>query len=140
MIEFASKFIPEGEFEVNEAIKLDTNTKYDFVISNGVFYYFKSLDYAEEVIKRMFSKALKKIAIFDINDEEKRDLAHKIKSAGMTEEEYKKRYEGLDQLFCSKEWFIEIGKKLNAKTSIWDQDFKNYENSKFRFNVMFEKE
>ena len=47
----------------------------------------------------MISKANKKIAIFDINDKTKENEYHKIRMADMNEEDYKKKYQGLEHLF-----------------------------------------
>ena len=84
------------------------------------------------------------IAILDICDEDKKEIYHKIRinkfiEDGFTEEEYWKHYKGLDHLFFSKGFFENLGKKYNLKTEIYDQTYKNYENSKLRFNVIFTK-
>ena len=58
---------------------------------------------------------------------------------GFSEDDYKKRYQGLTHLFFSKDWFEEIGEKLNLKTEIFDQVNDNYEKSILGFNVIFSK-
>ncbi len=126
-------------FENIEASKIDTVENYDVVLSHSVFHYFKDLDYAKEVIKRMLLKANKKIAIFDINDESKQEEYHRTRMGKMDKDEYIKKYEGLDHLFYEKSWFEELAKSLNMKISIFDQTFKNYSNSPLRFNVIMEK-
>jgi hypothetical protein len=87
----------------------------------------------------MISKANKKIAIFDINDKTKENKYHKIRIADMYEEDYKKKYQGLEHMFYDKEWFKDIAKEFNLKISIFDQTFEKYSNSKLRFNIIMEK-
>ncbi len=57
----------------------------------------------------------------------------------MDEQEYKKKYKGLDHLFYEKIWFEEIAAEFNLKIHIFDQTFKNYSNSSLRYNVIMEK-
>ena len=88
--------------------------------------------------------AKKKIAILDVNDVEKSDLFHTIrieqhKDKGHSKEDYIKKYKGLDHHFYSKEWFENLGQKLNLDTEIFNQSNDNYGNSKLRFNVIFTK-
>ena len=88
--------------------------------------------------------AKKKVAILDVNDVAKFDLFHterikKFVKEGFSEEDYKRKYLGLDHLFYSKEWFEELGQKLDLETEIFDQSNDNYGNSKLRFNVIFTK-
>jgi cyclopropane fatty-acyl-phospholipid synthase-like methyltransferase len=54
LIDAAKRAMPDGLFETLEAARIDTNKKYDFVISNGVFHYF-DLDYARIMIKKMMA-------------------------------------------------------------------------------------
>ena len=118
---------------------MDFKTKYSFVISHSVFQYFKNLDYAEDVIKKMLLKATKSIGIFDINDKTMESKYHEIRMGGMNKEEYIKKYEGLDHLFYEKRWFEEIAEKYSVNIEIFDQTFKDYSNSKLIFNVIMTK-
>ena len=88
LIKLANTIFPNEDFTCNEAINIDSNKKYDFVISHSVFQYFKNLDYAKEVIKNMINKSNKKIGIFDINDKSKKIDYHKIRMNGMNILEY----------------------------------------------------
>ena len=51
LINIAKKYLVNGSFIVDEANNLDAKERYDFVISNSVFFYFPSYQYAEEVLK-----------------------------------------------------------------------------------------
>ena len=55
LIDAASIAMPNGDFSVLEASLLPTDTKYDYILSNGVFHYF-SLDYAETVMAKIVDK------------------------------------------------------------------------------------
>ena len=46
------KAIPEMDFRCCEAIKLDVSNKFDIAISNSVFQYFESYEYAKTVINK----------------------------------------------------------------------------------------
>ena len=102
------------------------------------------MNQAELDLKTMHRLAKRKIAILDVNDMENFDLFHKERikqfvEEGFSEEDYKRKYLGLDHLFYSKEWFKELGQKLNLKTEIFNQIPKIYSMAKLRFNVIFSK-
>lgn len=139
LIDLANIIMKDCDFERNEASKTDFKLRYDYVISNSVFHYFDSLDYAEEVIKKMLLKATKKVGIFDINDFSKKSEYHKTRTGRMNKQEYIQKYEGLDHLFYRKRWFEEIAEKYSVKIEIFHQTFKDYSNSKLRFNVIMTK-
>ena len=138
LIDIANTIFKNSIFVNNEAVNID-DEKYDIIVSHSVIYYFKDLDYSEKVIEKMIQKANKKIAIFDINDKSKENEYHKIRMACMNEDDYKKKYQGLEHLFYDKKWFEDIAKKFNLKINIFDQTFEKYSNSKLRFNVIMEK-
>jgi len=140
LITLANSIMPQKDFTTSEAIMLDVNRKYDIVLSHGVFLYFDSLDYARTVIIKMIEKAESTIAILDINDEAKREKYHATRMQTMTKEEYEKKYKDLNHYFFRKSFFEEIAKEKNLKIEIWDQDFKKYNNSQFRFNVIMRKD
>ncbi len=139
LIDIANNVMKDCDFKNDEAININTNEKFDIVISHGVFHYFKDLDYAKEVIKKMIQKSNKKIAIFDVNDKTKESIYHEIRMQKLSKEEYEKKYEGLEHLFFEKSWFEDIAKEFNLKIKIQDQNFKEYLNSNLRFNVIMEK-
>lgn len=135
-----AKIIFKGsDFITDEASKLDTKNKYDFVVSHSVFRYFKDLDYSKRVLLKMLEKAKKKVGIFDINDKSKEKSYHKIRMGSMTQDSYLKKYQGLDHMFYEKSWFKKIANEYDIKIKIFDQTFKRYSNSQLRFNVIFEK-
>ena len=144
LLNLAKKFIPEGNFICKDAVNLNLNNSYEIVLSHSVFQYFKDLNQAEIVLKYMNQMAKRKFAILDVLDISKRDLffSERMKNyiqEGFKEEDFHKRYKGLDHLFYSKDWFIELGNKLDLKIKIFDQVNENYEKSILGFNVIFTK-
>ena len=100
--------------------------------------YFNDKEYAYSVIKKSYSILSKdgSLAFLDINDEAKMDIYYKVRFAEIGEEEYKKKYEGLNQLFFSKEEIFNILVKLGfEKIIIEDQNISGYSNNQYRFNA-----
>ena len=56
------------DFTCGEAIELETNLKYDVVMSESVFQYFPSEEYARSVVEKMIDKAYKLVYIGEICD------------------------------------------------------------------------
>ena len=144
LLNLAKNFMPESDFICKDAVNSNLNSSYEIVVSHSVFQYLNDLSGAEIVIKKMSQMTIKKFAILDVSDMSKRDLflSERMKNymkEGYTEADFKKRYEGLDHLFYSKEWFRELGSQLNLKIEIFDQVNKNYEKSILGFNVIFTK-
>jgi len=133
------KAIPEMDFRCCEAIKLDVSNKFDIAISNSVFQYFESYEYAKSVINKMVSKVKKKIAILDISDIDMKNDAEKLRKGALGEEEYENKYSGLNHLFYDKTFFIDTAKQLNCATEIFPQNIEQYGNNPFKFNVIITK-
>jgi hypothetical protein len=126
-------------FQVSEAIKVNTDEKFDIVLSNGVFFYFKDYTYAKEVIEKMIMKARKTIAILEIPDLAKREESETARRAALPEGEYDKKYEGLKHLYFERGWFTQFSDKYGYKIKIFDHNIKGYGNSPFRFDVLIKK-
>ncbi len=133
-IEIALKYIEFGDFKFGQATDLDA-VPYDHVVSNSVFFYFPSFEYAHEVLTKMCLKAKKTVAILELNDFDLKDEFLEVRKSHLTEEEYQLKYNGLDHLFFSKSWFYEFAKKHSYEISIEQQNINNYQNNQFRFNV-----
>ncbi|ORM38546.1 hypothetical protein A2G94_06370 [Francisella endosymbiont of Ornithodoros moubata] len=126
LINIAKEYFNEGDFIVSEASKINIDIKYDYVISNSVFFYFPNYEYAEEVINRMISKAIKGIAILEVNDLNLKEESMVIRKGYLSNKEYEKRYTGLEHLYYSKQWFINIAHKNNLRVEIEQQNINNY--------------
>ncbi|MDA9920342.1 class I SAM-dependent methyltransferase [bacterium] len=134
LIEIARKYMHCGEFRCAQATDLDL-LPYDHVVSNSVFFYFPSLEYSYDVLSKMCLKANKTVAILEVNDIDVKEQFLDIRKSHLTEEEYQRRYNGLDHLFFSKSWFYEFAKEHSYKIDIEQQNINGYLNNKFRFNV-----
>ncbi len=139
LIELAKDNMEDMDFITCNANELDTEEKYDHVVSVGVFHYFPDLIYAKEVIEKMLAKANKKIAIFDVPDISLKEESEEKRRAVLPEGEYEKKYKGLKHLYYDRNWFMDIAKLNHYKVEIFDQILDNYLNSSFRFNVIVSK-
>ena len=145
LIQIAQRFMPKGEFILSEASELEFyEKKFNAVISHSIFFYFKNLDHAEKVFKKMIHLSDDKVAIFDINDQKKCknyyiDRMNKFIDQGGTQQEYERKYKNLNHLSYEKEWFIGLAKKYNLQVKIIDQDYKKYDYAKYRFNAIYQK-
>jgi 2-polyprenyl-3-methyl-5-hydroxy-6-metoxy-1,4-benzoquinol methylase len=139
LINIAKKHMPNCELFVDEAVNMNTTKKFDFVVSNSVFFYFKSYEYAESVIEKMIKKSKKGILILEVNDLQKKDESIKLRKGFMSDEEYEIKYSGLEHLYYEKHWFENIAKKYNLEIEIEQQNIKNYANNNYRFNVFLTK-
>jgi SAM-dependent methyltransferase len=133
----ASKAVPDGQFDCCEARNVPPLPRYDFVVANSVFFYFKDLEYAEAVIRTMVDKARRGVAILD-----NPDLAHKEVTLALRyriaggKAEYEKRYDGLDHLYFDRDWFARVLRETGATSVIIrDQEIRGYGNAVGRFNV-----
>ena len=135
LIKIAKKYISNKNFSLKEANQLTIVEKYDYVVSNGVFFYFSSHTYAKDVLSLMLKKANKGIAILEVNDFSKKEESMKLRKGYLSDEEYNKRYKGLEHLYYKKEWFLNFAKEYNLKIDIEQQNINNYTNNMYRFNV-----
>ena len=136
----------KGDFQVGEANQLPfSDNRFDVIISFSCFFYFKSLEYAEQCINEMLRTLLPKGKIFigDINDIQKIDIYNAIRDPENKERSNVHKMSGgaPDHLFYSKSFFLEIAHKNSLKVKIIDEDeldLKFYTNSLYRYSVIYE--
>ena len=146
LIDLANKFFINSNFCYSDALDYLKSEKenYNIILSHGVFLYFPDLDYSEKVLSKMISLSKDKVAVLDICDFDKEEIykkerIKKYQEKGFTKEDYDKKYSGLNHLFFKKDWFRNYAEKHNLKVEIFDQNCKEYYNSRYRFNVIFHK-
>lgn len=122
-----------GEFYTQSAIDVNPTRTYEYAISNSVFQYFNSHQYAINVIEKMLKIANKSIAILDINDADKKEYAENKHRGMLSSDEYDKKYEGLEHRFYHKSWWAELSLKYDCDIIIHDQ--KNNELWKCRLSL-----
>jgi len=132
LIKNANKYM-KGNFFVSSVIDVDINKAYDYAISNSVFQYFPSEQYARNVVSKMLKTAKKKIAILDVNDKDKEDIAKTIRGNQKTKKFNKHHY-------YHKSFWYDVAMKEACDITIKEQNIKEYGNSSFRYNVFLQKE
>lgn len=140
LVSHCNKIFQTNNFNVLEAINIESNPQFDFIFSFSVFFYFPDLEYASIVLDLMMAKAKNAIAILDVPDIDKREECESLRRMQYPPGEYEKKYEGLNHLYYSKNWFREQSKRLKGTSIyIFDQNIEGYLNSKFRFNCIIRK-
>ncbi len=132
LVDVCRKFSGGGVF-CGEADTVDTHKKYDVVMSDGVFQYFSSVDYAETVLNKMLTKASKVVMLGGVHDPDRKEewLAYR-KSLF---DDYDARYEGLDKLFLSKEWIKTIAAKFGKHVTFKENGSDVYWNSRYSYDA-----
>lgn len=138
LIEIVRKAIPGGKFDLIEANKIDTEQKYDFVVSNGIFQYLTT-SYAIEVVHKMLAKSNLAIGIFDIPDIRTKEASEKNRRDILSEEVYKKKYEGLEHNYYQRELFENIAREYQYNIEIFNQCIPNYAHNNYRFGFIIKK-
>jgi SAM-dependent methyltransferase len=136
LIAAAQKAMPDGEFLVQGAQSLDTETGYDFVIANSVFHYFDEAN-AAQVLQAMWKKARHGIAILDVPNAATRAACELARREALTEAEYEEKYRGLHHTYYTPEWFI--NQLPQWPHQAFESCVPNYTQSEFRFSVIFSK-
>jgi len=144
MIEIAKIQIPNGHFIVAEANELTfLDTKFDVILSHGVFAYFPSHQYVDTVLKKYTERIVfgGKLVLMDLNDATHEKEYHSVrKSLYKNPKDYDKDYEGLQHLFFEKKDLERCLRSLGMdKFEYFPHAVKSYGNSQFRFNLICEK-
>ncbi len=126
-----------SDIECLEADDIPTNPKYDYLVAFSVFHYFPNLEYTAKVLKIMLEKSNKGIGIFDICDEEKKDIY--VATRKEADSNYEEKYKGLDHLFINKNFWNRFASENDLSIYIEDQHIKHYKNSKLRYNIYLTK-
>jgi trans-aconitate methyltransferase len=136
LIEASQKFIPNMTFKVLEASEIDTNDKYDIILSNSVFQYFPNLEYSKRVLLKMIKKSKRIVLILDVPDFLRRVESENLRKVFISKKEYEEKYMYLNHAYYPKDWFIEVLKESECKLEFFEQNIINYGNSNFRYNVL----
>ena len=138
LIEIASGvLIDPVELICREAASLPCDIKYDAILSNSVFSYFDSYEYAEKVLEAMYSKANQSIGIIDIHNIEKKEEF--IQFRRRLYKDYEERYQDLPKFFYEKSFFLYFAEKYNMSIKFTKPDMKDYWNNEFVFNCFMRK-
>lgn len=120
------------DFRCCEASEISIVPKYDLVMSESVFQYFESLEYAEAVLLKMIEKSEKLTYIGDIHNAQfEQELMEYRKK---TIDDYETRYKGLSKLFFDKDWILEIAARCGKRVVFTEVNNSEYINGKYLFN------
>lgn len=137
-IEIAEKVLQNPkELVCDEAINMTADIRYDAVLSNSVFSYFESYDYAEKVLETMYRKANYSIGIVDIHDAQKKEAFVEYRKAII--EDYEDRYRELPKFFYEKSFFLDFAEKHDMSIRFSRPAMKGYWNNDYVFNCFMMK-
>lgn len=138
LLNIARKVVQSKDIKCKEAIDVDSEKKYDIVISDRVFQYFQTTKYGMSVLEKMYNKANKCVIITEIHDIDKKN--EHLDYRRQCVENYDVKYEGLDKTFYSKEDFIRFANDVGAKCLIKEPKNQLYWNNKFVFDCYIVKQ
>jgi trans-aconitate methyltransferase len=136
LIAKAAELMPDMEFTVDEAIRVDPDAPFDLMLSCGAFIYFENFEYAEAVLRRMLQRATRAVGVFDVSDLALKPEAEKFRQNGMGAEAYAAAYDGLPHLYYPASFFETIASAAGCRLRIFPQAIDGYRNSAFRYNVI----
>lgn len=140
LIEIAKEVLPEArELSCGEADAFDTAEKYDAAVSNSVFSYFPSEDFAARVLARMAEKVREggAIVLLDVHDKEREQAYHAYRRA--TIEDYEERYKGLDKYFYPRAFFEDFAKAHDMCIDFPEIPMEGYWNTPFVYHVLLQR-
>lgn len=137
LISIAKKVLKSNDIKCSEAVDIPTDKKYDFVFSDGVFHYFSDIQYASNVMQKMYEITNYGIGFIGIHDVDKKESF--IKFRKQLVENYEEKYKNLDKLFYDKEFFKDFASKRNMKVVFEDSCLEGYWNNNFIFNCFMYK-
>ena len=134
LVETARKVLPDArELTCGEADAFDTALKYDAALSNSVFSYFPSEEFAERVLLRMLDKTSGAIGLIDLHDADKE--ADFLAYRRATIPDYDERYKGLGKLFYRRRFFEDFARAHNLRAIFPSIEMEGYWNNPFIFHV-----
>lgn len=139
LVEFCRNAMEGCDFRVGEAVELDENAKYDFVVSSGVFHYFPNVVYASAVVEKMIAKANKAVIVTDLPDAALKEEAERIRREALPPGEYERRYRTLKHLYFEKGLFSQIGAQYDCRVTIFSQSMGHYVHNDYRFNCLLDR-
>ena len=125
------------ELYCEDAEKFDTEIKYNAVFSMGVFLYFNSLEYATNVLEKMYAKATDCIAVIDVPDLAKKEENLARRRAAI--KDYDKKYKDFPRLYFKKEFFEEFAAKYGMEIEFVEIEMPGYWNAGDNINCFMYK-
>jgi len=115
----------------------DANTvsiekKYDLVMSESVFQYFSSVEYAETVLRKMLEKSKKLVYLGEVHDAEYEEELMEYRRRLISN--YDENYKGLKKQFYQRGWIERIAREYGKSVEFTNVDNPQYLNGKYLFN------
>ena len=141
LIKCAKSIMPDGEFFTCDADRIPfEKEKFDLILCNSVFQYFKSIEYAEKVLCEMLSRMTPDgcCLITDLFCEEKKEDYKRFRMSELkiSEEEWNSRYSSVDHLYLNKNSVKEKCEQMGFNTTIINNQFIGYNHGSFRFDLL----
>lgn len=138
LIQIAKNVIESNDLSLGEALRINSEDKYDVVLSDSVFQYFQSPEYGMKVLEKMYDKAKKMLVITEIHDMELFEEHMEYRRSCV--ENYDEKYKGLEKTFYKKQDFINFAKEKQCRYEIIKPDNKIYWNNEYVFDFYLYKE
>jgi ubiquinone/menaquinone biosynthesis C-methylase UbiE len=144
LIEVAKVAIPEGNFVAQEADKpCFSETSFDMIFSNGVFFYFPDQEYVKRVIINWTNQISTggQFVLLDLPDKEYEKVYHQErKKAYKDPAKYEADYKDLRHLFFDKNSVAEFLETIGMRdVRVFPHAVPSYGNARFRFNIICSK-
>ncbi len=133
LLKSASEIAGGDDFTCGEAADMPLEPKYDLIMSESVFEYFPSDEYATVVLRKMLEKSNKAVAVLGIYDKDREQDMMDYRRSRIPD--YDKRYEGLPKRFYAREWFMEIAGAYGKTVSFEKPDNPEYWNAEYQYNA-----
>jgi len=132
LIEIAKGILFSKDLCCTEAINVPVVQKYDAILSNSVFSYFISEEYARIVLEKMYQKSNYSLGIIDIHDTNKKNEF--INYRKETIPDYEERYKNLPKLFYTKDFFADFAYTHDMEIKFETSEVEGYWNNEYVFN------
>lgn len=132
LVRLAGNVLNVQDLKCEEALWVETDSKYDVVLADSVFQYFPDEDYGKRVLEKMWEKAGKMVVITEVHDQDKREEHMNYRRQCV--QNYDEKYAGLDKTFYPKEMFEQFAEQVDANCVIVEPDNDLYWNNQFVFD------
>lgn len=132
LINIAKSVVPSEDLVCGNAEDMYVDAKYDLVMADSVFQYFGSQEYAADILNKMILKSNKVVYVSEMHNVDFREEWLEYRRNSM--DDYDQIYKGLDKLFYSKDWVLDIARRNGKQVLFSKSENPEYWNSKYVFN------
>lgn len=136
LVDVAKQVLNTTDLTCDEAVNMSVEP-YDVILSNSVFSYFQSVEYAKKVLDKMVEKANYSIGLIDLHDEDKKDAFIEFRRKEVPN--YDELYKDLSKQFYSKEFFEKFAKDNDLSIIFAESNIPGYWNNDYIFNCFMYK-